>query len=48
MDDIGKEGREGGVLNTVLYLEAPPRGPTPYVIFNRKGATFKYVVLNFA
>ena len=32
MDDIGKEERGGGggrVLNTVLYLEAPPRGPTP-------------------
>ena len=47
MDDIGKEGRGGGVgvLNTVLYLEAPPTGPTPYVIFNRKvAAPFTCVV----
>ena len=45
MDDIGKKG-VGEVLNTVLYLEAPPRGTTPYVIFNRKGPThapFTYV-----
>ena len=48
---MGKEGRGGwggGVLNTVLYLEAPPRCPTPYVTLNKKGASFKYVVYNFA
>ena len=45
MDDIGNEGRGVGYsTHAVLYLEAPPRGPTPYVIFNRKGAPFKNVV----
>ena len=32
-----------GVLNKVLYVEAPPRGPNPYLlytIFDRKGDLF--------
>ena len=36
-------GEGGGVLNKVLYGEAPPRGPTPYPFiyhFGRKGTPF--------
>ena len=35
-----------GVLNKVLYGEAPPRGPTPYPFiyhFGRKGTPFKKI-----
>ena len=38
----------GGVLNKVLYGEAPPRGPTPYPFiynFGRKGTPFIYLLL---
>ena len=38
----------GGVLNKVLYREAPPRGPTPYFFiyhFGRKGTSFIYLLL---
>ena len=37
-----------GVLNKVLYREAPPRGPTPYPFiyhFGRKGTLFIYLLL---
>ena len=37
-----------GVLNKVLYGEAPPRGPTPYPFiyhFGRKGTPFIYLLL---
>ena len=38
----------GGVLNKVLYGEAPPRGPTLYPFiyhFGRKGTPFIYLLL---
>ena len=38
----------GGVLNKVVYGEAPPRGPTPYPFiyhFGRKGTPFIYLLL---
>ena len=41
-------GRGGGVLNKVLYGEAPPRGPTPYPFiyhFGRIGTPFVYLLL---
>ena len=41
-------GGGGGVLNKVLYGEAPPRGPTPYLFiyyFGRKGTPFIYLLL---
>ena len=41
-------GGGGGVLNKVLYGEAPPRGPTPYPFihhFGRKGTPFIYLLL---
>ena len=41
-------GGGGGVLNKVLYEEAPPRGPTPYPFiyhFGRKGTPFIYLLL---
>ena len=37
-----------GVLKIVLYGEAPPRGPTPYLlytIFFSKGTPFVYLLL---
>ena len=40
-----------GVMNKVLYGEAPPRGLPSYPViyhFNRKGAPFTFVVQNFA
>ena len=40
------ESSPGGVLNNVLYGEAPPRGPNPYLlysIFDRKGNLFIYL-----
>ena len=46
-----KKGRQvdpGGLLNKVLYGEAPPRGPNPYLlytIFDRKGTPFVYLPL---
>ena len=42
---LGSPG--GGVLNKVLYGEAPPRGPTPYPFiyhFGRKGTPFIYLL----
>ena len=48
----GKEAAAGGggegLLNKVLFGEAPPRGPKPYplyTIFERKGTTFVYLLL---
>ena len=41
-------GGGGGVLNKVVYGEAPPRGPTPYPFiyhFGGKGAPFIYLLL---
>ena len=41
-------GGGGGVLNKVLYGEAPPQGPTPYpfkYLFGRKGTPFIYLLL---
>ena len=41
-------GGGGGVLNKVLYGEAPPRGPTPYPFiyhFGRKNTPFIYLLL---
>ena len=40
----------GGPLNKVLYGEAPPRGPTPYLFiyhFFRKGTPFMYLLFSF-
>ena len=49
LGDILHTAREGGgVLNKVLYGEAPPRGPTPYPFiyhFGRKGTPFTYLLL---
>ena len=43
----GGGGGAGGLLNKVLYGEAPPRGPNPYpltdTIFDRKGTPFIYL-----
>ena len=38
----------GGILNKVLYGEAPPLGPTPYPFiyhFGRKGTPFIHLLL---
>ena len=43
-----RPGGGGGILNKVLYGEAPPRGPTPYPFiyhFGRKGTPFIYLLL---
>ena len=45
---ILRGGGGGGVLNKVLYGEAPPRSPTPYPFiyhFGRKGTPFIYLLL---
>ena len=38
--------KDRGVLKKVLYGEAPPRGPTPFIDhFFRKGTPFVYLLL---